>query len=293
MASTCPTAKGEGKDGGKNSGGKNGGFKGKGKGWSDSKGKGKGGWYNPQYANKGEKGDKGKGKGKSINGKCNSCGVFGHMARDCWSAGKGAVNFIEEQQQDYYEPYNTSPEMFTGSMFTGFPLCALEAHQWKEVEHNKKSNTRKVRRTWIKLDMNNSNMFEELQDQDDNFDEKTCRTSTPLGMHMDKNGKTCRTSTPLGMHKDKNGENIVKMDIMPITASVKETKMKAVGKGRITIDSSAAESVIPLGMLKQVPFHTNDQEKMNTVYTAADGGQMWNHGDKFASAPRSRSPWRV
>ena len=111
MASTCSTPKGAGKGGGKKGDGK-GDYKGKGKG--DYKGKGKGGWNQyqapigagPYKGN--DKGDgKGKGKGKPINGNCNACGAWGHMARDCWStAGKG-TGVSQVEQSEYFEPYST------------------------------------------------------------------------------------------------------------------------------------------------------------------------------------------
>ena len=111
MASTCSTPKGAGKSGGKKGDGK-GDYKGKGKG--DYKGKGKGGWNQYQAPTgagsyKGnDKGDgKGKGKGKPINGNCNACGAWGHMARDCWStAGKG-TGVSQVEQSEYFEPYST------------------------------------------------------------------------------------------------------------------------------------------------------------------------------------------
>ena len=74
--------------------------------------------------------------------------------------------------------------------------------------------------------------------------------------------------------------DIMNLDIMNVETKTKK-KMKAIGKGRITIDSGAAESVIPVDMLKQVPTIPGDASKQNTIYTSADGGQMWNHGHSY------------
>jgi hypothetical protein len=245
MASQCATPKGEGK-GGMDMKGKGKGWydnKGKGKGWHDHKGKGKG-WYTSPYTKGQEKGDhkgneKGKGKGKSINGACNSCGVWGHMARDCWQ-GKGAVHGVDDTQNEYFEPYPTD----VSCIGSGFSMCSIDAETWSEVKTIK--DIKKEKRVWKTLDMNGEitmhNRYGALQDID---------------------------------------EKITTMEIMTVSAQEKpkKDKMRAIGKGRITIDSGAAESVIPKDMLKE--YVTTKESKMkDTVYTSADGGRMWNYGCK-------------
>ena len=77
-------------------------IKGEGKGWHH-KGRGKR-WYGAPHTKGHEKGDhKVKGKGKSVNGACNSCGVWGHMTRDC-CYGKGAVQGVGDTQNEHFEP---------------------------------------------------------------------------------------------------------------------------------------------------------------------------------------------
>ena len=155
MASQCPTpdpkVKGKGDMKGKGKGD----WKGKGKG--DWKGKGKGGWHSAPAAQVDHKGNKGKGKGKSINGACNSCGMWGHMARDCWG-GKGSTSSVEEQQQyhnqsEYFEPYLNDVNGITG----GFPMCSIDVH-WNEVKttekNEMKAQEKKTKIIWKKMDMN-------------------------------------------------------------------------------------------------------------------------------------------
>jgi hypothetical protein len=215
--------------------------KGKGKGWHDHKGEGKG-WNTTPYTKGQEKGDhkgneKDKGKGKSINGACNSCGVWGHMARDCWQ-GKGAVHGVDDAQNEYFEPYPTD----VSCIGSGFSMCSIDAETWREVKTIK--DIKRKKRVWKKFNMNSEitmrNRYCALQDID---------------------------------------EKITTMEIMTVSAQEKpkKNKMPAIGKGRITIDSGAAESVIPKDMLKE--YVTTKEIKMkDTVYTSADGGRMWNYG---------------
>lgn len=51
-------------------------------------------------------------------------------------------------------------------------------------------------------------------------------------------------------------------------------------KGRITIDSGAAESVMPADMLKDIPLHESDGSRKGISYVAAKGGRMPNLGEK-------------
>lgn len=51
-------------------------------------------------------------------------------------------------------------------------------------------------------------------------------------------------------------------------------------KGRITIDSGAAESVIPPSMLEEVPIQESAGSRAGLCYIAANGGKMPNLGEK-------------
>ena len=58
------------------------------------------------------------------------------------------------------------------------------------------------------------------------------------------------------------------------------TKVKAIGKGRITIDSGAAESVLPRDMLHEIRLQESEGSKAGVQYVAANGGKMPNLGEK-------------
>ena len=283
MANNCATP-GEDKGKGKGKGMYQ---KGKGKGMYE-KGKGKG--YKGNYGGKAQ----GKGGGKAINGSCYNCGGFGHMSKDCYNKGKGkgAVNFVEQESYDYME---------AEVEFNGIQVCMIEAEPWKEV----KAKTTKTKRTWKPLDFDMhieemyKNRFSALDTEDDELQkklEKNEKARTPMSVHMDKNGKA---RTPIGVHMDKNGKTGVatshtakaleknstvttshdSVDIMAL--EVKKTKkFRNIGKGKITIDSGAAESVMPVRMLEEIPIKRSSEEKMATKYTAANGGRLWNSGER-------------
>ena len=56
--------------------------------------------------------------------------------------------------------------------------------------------------------------------------------------------------------------------------------MRTIGKGKITVDSGAAESVIPQDMLSEVQMHQSAGSKAGVQYVAANGGKMPNLGEK-------------
>ena len=53
-----------------------------------------------------------------------------------------------------------------------------------------------------------------------------------------------------------------------------------IGKGKITIDSGAAESVLPQGMLNEIQLQQSEGSKKGVQYIAANGGKMPNLGEK-------------
>ena len=64
-------------------------------------------------------------------------------------------------------------------------------------------------------------------------------------------------------------------------------KLKLAGKWRITIDSGAAESVLPVGMLPGE--ETVEESKRKGVRYAANCGKMENHGEKRVRFRRNGS----
>ena len=62
--------------------------------------------------------------------------------------------------------------------------------------------------------------------------------------------------------------------------AVEATDTKTIGKGKITIDSGAAESVLPEDMLREVQMHQSKGSKAGVQFVAANGGKMPNLGEK-------------
>ena len=57
-------------------------------------------------------------------------------------------------------------------------------------------------------------------------------------------------------------------------------RLRSAGKGKVTIDSGAAESVMPKGMLDREPLMEGEAKRMGAKYVAADGAKMENYGEK-------------
>ena len=60
----------------------------------------------------------------------------------------------------------------------------------------------------------------------------------------------------------------------------KRQKKKTIGTGKITVDSGAAESVLPMDMLKEIQLKESKGSKAGVQYIAANGGRMPNLGEK-------------
>ena len=66
-------------------------------------------------------------------------------------------------------------------------------------------------------------------------------------------------------------------EINAVTAQIGGKKYVAVGKGKITVDSGAEESVMPAKMLPEEPTKTPQKKKR---FVAANGGEMNHYGEK-------------
>ena len=62
------------------------------------------------------------------------------------------------------------------------------------------------------------------------------------------------------------------------TACQNREKLKPAGKGRITIDSGAAEPVLPVGMLPGGETVEGESKRKGVRYIAANGGKMRTTG---------------
>ena len=68
-----------------------------------------------------------------------------------------------------------------------------------------------------------------------------------------------------------------------------DMNLKEAGRGRITIDSGAAESVLPKNMLPNEPIVEGEAKRGGVKYVAANGGKMENIGEKKVKFKRAGS----
>ena len=57
-------------------------------------------------------------------------------------------------------------------------------------------------------------------------------------------------------------------------------RLRSAGKGKVTIDSGAAESEMPKGILDQEFLVEGEAKRMGVKYVAANGSKMENYGEK-------------
>ena len=60
----------------------------------------------------------------------------------------------------------------------------------------------------------------------------------------------------------------------------KAERLKSAGRGKVTIDSGAADSVMPRGMLEGEPLVEGEAKRLGVKYVAASGAKMDNYGQK-------------
>ena len=81
----------------------------------------------------------------------------------------------------------------------------------------------------------------------------------------------------------------VESEVYVETAYQNREKLKPAGKGRITIDSGVAESVLLVGMLPGEEMVEGESKRKGVRYVAANGGKMENHGEKRVRFRRNGS----
>ena len=84
-------------------------------------------------------------------------------------------------------------------------------------------------------------------------------------------------------------EEPLEVSIGGLESEVFVETLKPAGKGRITIDSGAAESVLPVGMLPGEETVEGESKRKGVRYVAANGGKMENHGEKRVRFRRNGS----
>ena len=68
-----------------------------------------------------------------------------------------------------------------------------------------------------------------------------------------------------------------------------DMNLKEAGRGSITFDSGAAESVLPKNMLPNEPIVEGEAKRRGVKYVAANGGKMENIGEKKVKFKRAGS----
>jgi hypothetical protein len=244
MAAHCATPKGDGK-GSAAKGGK--GFSGKGYG-KGGKGEGKG---------------EGKGKGGGKGGKgprpwCDHCGKSGHTAESCWTKYPDQLPWKNAGAVDWENP---EIEQDIGGMevfrFNEWDIGGMEVLNDDEWDIG----DGKV----LKSDIGGT---------------KALRFEALPGLAVKNHFQALARDEDeeeiyIGILEVEGGERDVKQ-----VSQVKPGKLVFAGKGKITIDSGAAESVMPKEMLPNEPALEGQAKRSGVRYVAANGARMENHGEK-------------
>jgi len=234
------------------------------------------------------------------------------MARDCWFKGKGKGKGIHGLDNDYHE-YGEPQDID----ISGFEIMMVEAENWKEVQKRGKTGRKPLNMAKVKhqnkfsvlVDSDDDAVFsDDLGDEqchdEEIGDTKLAKTKYEMFYGLPAGSATieqviCSSAgiqgwaaanlsnqqghEPVGTCHCKgfDADRQRDMSIMGLEAQdMKQKKMKSIGFGRITVDSGAAESVMPTKMLQRVPIKRSPEDKMNARYTAADGGHMYNEGQR-------------
>ena len=209
---------------------------------SKGKGKGKGGLVSQANPLKG----KGKGDWKGF---CSYCGKRGHTPRDCWTkqrdeeSGKETLGAVDDFEHEVHNEEDITVGGFDiGVVDTCWPKSIWE--KWEEEG----------------IDVSVPYLNGVPQPVD---------TATSLAGEWVTVGKKGRkiSLSKKSCHHEK--------DIMAVNPSC-----YSLGKGRITVDSGAAESVMPKDILKEVQLRESEGSKNGIHYKAADRGRMPNYGEK-------------
>ena len=256
----------------------------KGKGGGGPKGKGKGHWKGGPKGSGQPKGggapDKGGGKGKGgkaaeFQGNCHWCGKWGHPANRCadkdvymeWVRsvnGKGGVK--EPTPQEAYGVGCQHPSESQGG------VSSLETPERSMLICS-------VGKSQVKV----QNRFAVLESQDEDVGGTVTsgageREVDPRGTAVPEKKKLPETWQPVQAKRWTK-----KLEINSFERDL-PSQVNSVGGDQymeITIDSGAAENVMPERMAPKVPVQYSEEQAAGVVYTAANGEIMPNRGKKL------------
>ena len=216
------------------------------------KGKGKG------KDGKGQKG-KGKGPGEGEKGKgkggarpaCSHCGKIGHGPNNCWTLHPEQAPWKQAHAVDFDAGENAQGEM-------GFDVGCIEV-------------------------MGCTRRGRELRVEE-----------YPPGLSLSS------SFAALEAEGNEVEEHVVSLGALEIEYPIREVGalgetgkrarqegLKPAGRGKITIDSGAAESVLPRGFVPGEPLVEGEGKRNGVKYVAANGGRMENMGEKRVRFRRS------
>ena len=188
------------------------------------------------------KGDQ-KGKGKGNQSPCSVCGKIGHGPDRCWTKHPHLMYWKNQGGANSVEKWGP---VALGSIEVVSPSSQPPTHDWRVA-----GRTRRPR---------------------------TIGTTTPPGVELKNQFGPLEEET----------RNIGSLDVLePEVNEVVKTetlganqKFKSAGRGKITVDSGAAESVLPTEMVPGEPLVEGTSKKAGVKYMAACGTSMSNRGDK-------------
>ena len=227
------------------------------------KGAGKGGGKDTGKG--GAKGNKGKGKDGKGFGKgkarvpCSGCGKLGHGPDACWTLHpelwrKGA-NSVEA------ETVTLGSVDVAGALPPPPPLAEAPRPRY-------------IHSTLAAKPLKLQNSFSVLEEEGGAWDLGAIDLAPPARALL--GGEDFRASA-LG------SLDVVSSPIDAVarkpTPEVKQ-RLKSAGRGKITIDSGAAESVLPTGLVPKEELREGNAKKAGVKYMAACGTAMCNHGEK-------------
>lgn len=222
------------------------------------KGKGKGGkgGHDGKGAKGGGKGGKG-GKG-DWSGFCSYCGKRGHGPKNCWTKEKDEANGTTKNDMGAIED-EASEQYSLDHELGGFDMACIDKADdecMPELVDSSSEDEAEV---------------EEVESEESEKELNEEETTEVIERLLRKMTIQQRRKGEKRQPKKQSKKEIYGMECC---------RKRTIGKGKITVDSGAAESVIPKDLLKEIPTQESEGSRNGVQYIAANGGKMPNLGEK-------------